>query len=262
MTNLTNTINNPIAKEGFSWNRVKMLYSFYFPTIKNQMIAYAIAAFVVSAASILLTTLNPLFIILVVLAFTAIIYALYWNPIIFSRQNFHLTETILPVSGNEKVVFYFSYSFIIIPLIVIGSAILGGLVTYLFPDSRELINKILNFEIPAEVLDAFNSQSFGTSYIISTIATWYEMVITSLFAVVYFKKNKALMAIILTFAVSMVTGIIGGITGFIIGFDEINYADTATLSMDSVLVFSIIVTMIFNIAMTYFTVRTIKYRQI
>lgn len=261
MTELTKTIDNPILNNGFSWNRVKMLYSFYFPTIKNQMIAYAIAAFVVSAASILLTTLNPLFIILVVLAFTAIIYALYWNPIIFSRRNFHLTETILPVSGNEKVVFYFSYSFLIIPIIVIGAAILGALVTYLFPDSRELINKILNFEIPAEVLDAFNSQSFGTAYIISTIATWYEMVVTALFAVVYFKKNKALMAFILTFAVSMVTGIIGGVAGFIIGFDEINNS-TNSLSMDSVIIFSIIITMIFNVAVSYFTIRTIKYRQL
>lgn len=262
MTELTKTIDNPILNDGFSWNRVKMLYSFYFPTIKNQMIAYAIAAFVVSAASILLTTLNPLFIILVVLAFTAIIYALYWNPIIFSRRNFHITETILPVSGNEKVVFYFSYSFIIIPLIVIGATILGGLVTYLFPDSRELIDKIFNVELPAEVLDAFNAKSFGTTYIISVLATWYEMVITSLFAVVYFKKNKALMAIILTFAVSMVTGIIGGITGFIIGFDELNSTNSTPLSMDSALIFSIILTMIFNIAMTYFTVRTIKYRQV
>lgn len=261
MTDLTNTINNPISKEGFSWNRVKMLYSFYFPTIKNQMIAYAIATFIVSAASILLTTIDPLFIILVALAFTAIIYALYWNPIIFSRRNFHLTETILPVSGNEKVVFYFSYSFIIIPLIVIGTAILGALVTYLFPDSRELIDRILNIDLPPEVSAAFNVQSFGLAYLISVVATWYEMVITSLFAVTYFKKNKALMAIILTFAVSMVTGIIGGISGFIFGYDEYN-SNSGSLSMDNILNFSIVITMIFNVAMTYFTIRTIKYRQI
>lgn len=262
MTELTNTIVNPNQKDGFSWNRVKMLYSFYFPTIKNQMIAYAIAAFIVSSASILLTTLNPLFIILVVLAFTAIIYALYWSPIIFSRRNFHLIETILPVSGNEKVVFYFSYSFLIIPIIVIGAAILGALVTYLFPDSRELIDKILNVELPAEALEAFNAKSFGTAYIISVIASWYEMVITALFAVVYFKKNKALMAIILTFAVSMITGIIGGISGFIIGFEEMSNADTTSISMDGILTFSIAITMVFNVAMTYFTIRTIKYRQL
>lgn len=263
MTELTSSIYNPIQKEGFSWNRVKMLYSFYFPVIKNQMIAYAIGAFIIAFASTLLIALDPLFVILDMLFFTALIYALYWNPIIFSRRNYHLIETILPVSGNEKVTFYFSYSFVVIPLIVIGTIILGAGITYLIPASRELIDKIINFEIPSEVSDALKARSFGVTYIISAIVSWYQMVITSLFAVTYFKKNKALMAIVLTIAISMVSGIIGAIAGFITGFNSaINDIDAPDKFLSNTMFISIIVYLIFDVVMTYYTIHTIKHRQL
>ena len=263
MTELTKTIDNPILKDGFSWNRVKMLYSFYFPTIKNQMIAYAIGAFIISFASILLVSIEPFFILLDALFFVVLIYSLYWCPIIFSRRNYHLIETVLPVSGNEKTAFYFSYSFIVIPLIVICAILLGVGATYLIPASRELIDKMINFEIPPEALDAFQAQSFGSNYIISTIVSWYQMVITSIFAVTYFKKNKALMVFILTIAVSLVSGIIGGVAGFVSGFNSaMHNIDTPDNFMSNIMIFSIAINLIFDIAMTYFTVRTIKYRQV
>lgn len=184
------------------------------------------------------------------------VYALYWNPIIFSRRNYHLIETILPVTGNEKVAFYFIYSFLLIPLITLVGAAAGFGVSYIFPGARELINDIMSTEIPAE----FKSLPNGTtiSYIISVILSAFNMILSSLFGVMYFKKNKALMAIVISVGASIVLGIIGSITSFIFTIEDSGFDGALSFT----LYFSLVLSSIYGAILLYYTIRTIKYRQI
>lgn len=256
MTELTNTINNPIEKKGFSWQRVKMIFDFYLPTTKYQMMAYPIISFVLAFFLLLTISAQSVFLIFIFLGMFGMVYALYWNPIIFSRRNYHLIETILPVTGNEKVAFYFIYSFLLIPLITLVGAAAGFGVSYIFPGVRELINNIMSVEIPAE----FKSLPNGTtiSYIISVILSAFNMILSSLFGVMYFKKNKALMAIVISVGASIVLGIIGSITSFIFRIEDSGFNGALSFT----LYFSLVLSAIYGAILLYYTIRTIKYRQV
>ena len=258
MTELTNTINNPIEKKGFSWRRVKMLFDFYLPTTKYQMMAYPIISFVLAFFLLLTISAQSFFLIFIFLGMFGMVYALYWNPIIFSRRNYHLVETILPVTGNEKLAFYFIYSFLLIPIITIVGAGLGFGASCIFPAVRELINDIMSTEIPAE----FKSLPNGTtiSYIISVILSAFNTILSSLFGVMYFKKNKALMAIVISVGASIVLGIVGSITSFIITINNSGLDFDGALNFT--LYFSLVISAIYGAILLYYTIRTIKYRQV
>ena len=255
--NKTTNINtvNTTKNNSFSCNRVKMLSNFYLPVTKYQMIVYAIAAFAISIISILLTHSSPAPLSLKTKIFTLLIYSLYWCPMIFSVKKYNFTEVSLPISGNEKIAYYFSYSFIIIPLIVICSFLLGVFAMCLFPNYRELINTVMT--------NALNSQQFVGINIIHQILIWYGMVISTLFSMICFKKNKVLMAIIFTIIIVPLFGtnaILGFFEGFFEGYSDGRFID-AIPSMEFIIIASTILTFIYNVIMTYFTARTIKRRE-
>ncbi|MBR5332155.1 MAG: hypothetical protein IKV32_02500 [Muribaculaceae bacterium] len=249
---------SPIYATGFSWNRVKMLFAFYFPILKHQIIAYALAAFLVHAFSLFLIRIESLFWILTLLGYFALLYALYWNPIIFTRRNFHLVETMLPISGNEKVVFYTIYSFVIVPITMLLGIIAATGFMYIFPGTRELIASAFNLEIPEIALKEIAIFKEGIAYIISAIASAIGMIATSLFAVVYFKKNKALMAIILSLGSSIALGIVGSILGFLISLQFSNFNSALNFTIYT----SSFISITYCIVMLYLSIRTIKYRQV
>ena len=251
---------SPIYATGFSWKRVKMLFDFYFPTTKPQIITYAVATFVIHALTLFLVSIESIFLLMTMLGYFALLYALYWNPIIFARRNFHLVETMLPVSGNEKLTFYVIYSFFIIPLTMFLGTFAATAFMYLFPSTRELINSVLNLEIPKHIIDNFEFLSYGTAYIISSIANTIGMIATALFAVVYFKKHKALMAIILSLGASVVLGIVVSLFGFLI---SLQISDSEFVSaMNFTLFSSTGISIIYCTIMLYLSIRSIKYRQV
>ena len=258
MTELTNTINNPIEKKGFSWRRVKMLFDFYLPTTKYQMMAYPIISFVLAFFLLLTISAQSFFLIFIFLGMFGMLYALYWNPIIFSRRNYHLVETILPVTGNEKLAFYFIYSFLLIPIITIVGAGLGFGASCIFPAVREFIDKIMTTGIPADFIPLHNGTTI--SYIISVILSAFNTILSSLFGVMYFKKNKALMAIVISVGASIVLGIVGSITSFIITINNSGLDFDGALNFT--LYFSLVISAIYGAILLYYTIRTIKYRQV
>lgn len=259
MTEFTNTINNPIEKKGFSWRRVKMLFDFYLPTTKYQMMAYPIIAFALVFFAALSISIGSFLVgFFVFVGMFGMLYALYWNPIIFSRRNYHLVETILPVTGNEKLAFYFIYSFLLIPIITIVGAGLGFGASCIFPAVREFIDKIMTTGIPADFIPLHNGTTI--SYIISVILSAFNMILSSLFGVMYFKKNKALMAIVISVGASIVLGIVGSITSFIITINNSGLDFDGALNFT--LYFSLVISAIYGAILLYHTIRTIKYRQV
>lgn len=86
------------------------------------------------------------------------------------------------------------------------------------------------------------------------------MILSSLFGVMYFKKNKALMAIVISVGASIVLGIVGSITSFIITINNSGLDFDGALNFT--LYFSLVISAIYGAILLYYTIRTIKYRQI
>lgn len=262
-TNINKSI--VINKPGFSWERVKMLFRFYFPSLKPQLIAYPLATFVMAVVLLLTIKNELLFGLLATLILLVVSYMLYWNPIIFTRKNYHLTETILPVSGNEKVAFYYIYTFVAIPLLVLASIALGFAVVCLVPGYYDaIINFVTESRFIGEIYNALLDYVSMPGYAMQIVLQFVEMALTALFAVMYFKKSRALMAIALTIGLSTVQGIIAGVAGFIIGIVSGPGEDVALITggIETTMVVSNVIVVVYVAIMLYFTTRTIKHRQL
>lgn len=258
--------NSPIiGKPGFSWERVRMLFQFYLPSLKPQLIAYPLATFVMTVVLLLTIKSELLFGLLATLIMLVVSYMLYWSPIIFTRKNYHLTETILPVSGNEKVAFYYIYAFLAVPLLVLASIALGFAVVCLVPGYYDaIINFVTESRFIGEIYKALSDFVSMPGYAMQIVLQFVEMALTALFAVMYFKKSRALMAIALTIGLSTVQGIIAGVAGFIIGIVSGPGEDVAliTRGIETTMVVSNVIVVVSVAIMLYFTTRTIKHRQL
>lgn len=262
-TNINNSI--VINKPGFSWERVKMLFRFYLPTLKPQLIAYPLATFVMTVVLLLTIKNELLFGLLATLILLVVSYMLYWSPIIFTRKNYHLTETILPVSGGEKVTFYYIYTLVAIPLLVLASIASGFAVVCIVPGYYDaIINFVTDSRFIGEMYKALSDIVSMPGYAMQIVLQFVEMALTALFAVMYFKKSRALMAIALTIGLSTVQGVIAGVAGFIMGIvsgpgEDI---DLITGGIETTMVVSNVIVVVYVAIMLYFTTRTIKHRQL
>ena len=167
----TNAINH------FSWKRVKMLSDFYFPITKYQILAYSIISFLCPIVTIIyaLITTNLSY----NLWFAAFYGMIIGAPFIFKYCNYPKLETTLPVSGNEKVTFYFIYTFFIIQATLIISIALGIAVMYMFPGSRELAIQVANINFTPITLETICGHLFI-----------FLILLTSLMATFKFKNHK------------------------------------------------------------------------
>lgn len=255
MTHTDNTICSPILDNGFSWKRVKMLANFYAPTTQKQILAYSGISFFFTVLLIFLVTINSSNVLWGILAHFVISYMTYWSPLIFTRRDFQLIETTLPVSGNEKVAYYFIYTYVIIPASVLIPTALGVALMYIFPDSRELINKVISLNLPQGLLNIIES---GLAYILSLVINTFLMISIALFAVCRFKKSKALMAIIMSLGFSFISGTIAGIIGVIAGIHDLDFDSTFSVTLNISTIFTLIIVSI----ATYYTIKAIKHRQL
>ncbi|MBQ7853460.1 MAG: hypothetical protein IJ352_00350 [Muribaculaceae bacterium] len=258
MTHTDNTICSPILDNGFSWKRVKMLANFYARTTRKQIITYSGISFFFTVLLIFLVTINSSNALWGILAHFVISYMTYWSPLIFTRRDFQLIETTLPVSGNEKVAYYFIYTYVIIPASVLIPTALGVALMYIFPDSRELINNVISLNLPQKLLNIIKSANIGLAYLLSLVINTFLMISIALFAVCHFKKSKALMAIIMSLGFSFLSGVITGIIGVIAGIHDLDFESTFSVTLNISTIFTLIIVSI----ATYYTIRAIKHRQL
>ena len=176
MTNAIN-ITDANAINRFSWKRVKMFADFYSPITKYQILAYSIISFLCPIVTIIyaLITTNLSY----NLWFAAFYGMIIGAPFIFSYHNYHKIGTTLPVSGNEKITFYFIYTFFILQATLVTSIALGIAVMYMFPGTRDLAIQVANINYTPITLETICGHLF-----------LFLILATSLLATFKFKKHK------------------------------------------------------------------------
>ena len=140
---MTNAINTTEANaiNRFSWKRVKMLFDFYLPITKYQMIAYASISFSYPIIYVIQQLVVPNVDLSSFWRYI-ILSMILWAPSIFNIRNFRKIATTLPVSNNEKTLFYFIYIYLIIPATILIPPILGIVSTDIFTDASNIFTQI------------------------------------------------------------------------------------------------------------------------
>ncbi len=198
------------VRNGFSWHRVGLLYRYYGTIVNKQTLIY----FIISALCAVLTLL-PLPEVIQVSFFTLIwtvlplIYTL--APCAFGQQTSSpIVERLIPARTSEKLTFFISYLFIVLPLVVYALPLMAMWLYNQIPSVQtpEMLTLLdLKANSPA-VLRIFN--------IIDSAAT----VLLCLLVVENSRRNKIFKGIIAVIAFNFIIGMLGAIRGFVFVFQE------------------------------------------
>lgn len=112
------------ATDRFSWNRVRMVGRYYYPSLRRQLIIYPL----VSVATIIISALFNHYKINMFLPGTLTLilsFMLYWGPVVFTSHSCRELEVSLPAKRSEKATFILLYTFIAIPLLAYGPYYIG-----------------------------------------------------------------------------------------------------------------------------------------
>lgn len=243
MATAINTISRDSTNH-FSWKRVKMLSDFYSPITRYQIIAYSLISFLCPIATIIyaLITSNLSY----NLWFAAFYGMIIGAPFIFQYNNYSKIETTLPVSGNEKVTFYFIYTYIILQATLVSSIALGIAVMYILPYTRELAIQVININYGPITLETICGHLF-----------LFLVLSSSLLASFKFKKLKFVKAVALDIVLIITIFSICYFLGLFIG----GFKFDPTMHIPSYCIL-ITLTTITNIIIVYFIIDAIKHRQL
>lgn len=112
----------------FQWARVMAVARYYWPRLRNQVIAYPLVSLVVFALMILLDKAGAGMLGDMLYGLTG--YLVMFGAIaLVTRHDFDVT-TVLPAKGSEKCVFILFYALVAIPLLVYAPGNLLSLIVY------------------------------------------------------------------------------------------------------------------------------------
>lgn len=106
----------------FSWDRVVRIGEFYFPALRMQVILYPVVALVLYGLTLLghYTFGNTIGILSGGLSSTALSFMFYFAPVVLTRRDARIVETMLPATTAEKSVFMLGYFMVVIPVLSFG----------------------------------------------------------------------------------------------------------------------------------------------
>ncbi len=260
----------------FSWRRVYKFGMMYKPSIRAQLIIYAVIIVLVYLCMLLtrkMTSDLELNIGFYTLLSVVVAYLLYVGPLGFARRDDSLM-TQVPAKVSEKFAFYMIYSLIVIP--VFTEAIWFAL-NY----GMGIFNSDANIECFART---FIAEEYGLDFSSSTIALTAintiiqsaAIIITVAYVVLRSSSHRVLKGVLTPLGLLFALGIISGIGGVIVALLEISkgtfpahdeaatndfangiisYMSTLSMAVDAILLCYIVL-------MWYITFSMLKKRQI
>lgn len=206
----TNISDTPPITEGFSWHRVGQLYRYYSSVTHKQTLIY----FIISAVCAVLTLLPVPEIIqtgFYTLTWTAlsVIYSL--AACAFGQQCASpIVERLLPARTSEKMTFFLTYLFIVMPLAVFALPT-GAL--WLYGQIPSIQTKEMLFILEIKNSNPLIIQGFN---ILGTIV----IVLVCLLVVLHARTNKIFKGVIAVIVCNIIISIFGAIEGITFAFKE------------------------------------------
>lgn len=207
--------------DSFSWKRSAGMYHMYGRSIKRQLLLYGCLILAIYLLVVAIASYNADYIA----SYSAFIFIMgfmiYVSPVVFSGRDDSLMSQI-PVSPKEKMVFYFGYSLIVVPVFIQGLWWLlcnaGGLVFSVGNVDKIVADTKVYYNM------SFDNGVFVLMYVLNIIQTAF-LIIISLLVVFTTHKHRLLTCLLSSVGalvgfgiISMIAGIIAGLNG---AFDKI-----------------------------------------
>lgn len=245
----------------FSWRRAWAISSLYEPTIKWQLIIYAIVSAFTGGV---VYTLNAtvLGILSMGLFGTVTNLMLYFGPLVFARKSNPVVETTLPATNAEKCTFYILYSLVVIPLVLNIPYYIVLLTGNLIHPVAETFQEILSLQ------SSMITKSYGLS-----ILSFAMPISVCLYTLMASEKNRIVKAVLWTIGVNVAIGLIGGIYGVVMALTgpQIDPEDASAAyhlgeilgsGFNTLIILSSLASAAVSAVMIWLTCRKISYRQL
>lgn len=194
---------NVLSSSGFSFRRVWAYASYYMPRLKWELLIYA-GISLICAILCLIPAIDDVQMIFFVGAWTVLPILFYCGPLIFATgPDTRIINRLIPVSAAEKMVFYYTYILIVVPVVV-----------FLLP----LISAWIYMSCPAlqteKLLMLYQTKfnSWGILFLINIVGGMF-VVQACFWSVEHFQHNRMLMGIVAVIVANIFMGILGGIIG-------------------------------------------------
>lgn len=188
--------------------RVWAYAAYYMPRLKWELLIYGLISFL-CAVVCLIPAIEDVQVALFVGAWTILPILFYCGPLIFATgPDTRIINRLMPVSAAEKMVFYYLYILVAIPLTVYLLPMLAAWV-YLSCPSLQTEKMIVLYEA--------KFHSWGILWIINLVGGIF-VAQACLWAVEYFRQNRMLMGIVAVIVSNIILGMMGGIIGIAAAF--------------------------------------------
>lgn len=263
----TTITHNTPATDRFSWKRVAMVGRYYYPTLRLQIILYPLISLAVGIAtySTKLWYYSALIEAFYGILSVALSFMYYWAPTVFSRSNGRAIEVMLPARSSEKSTFIVLYT-------LVGVSAMVWLPQLLCYIAFTLISGDSSIFSAYDMLHLTTGERIAAGLFSALQAL--VPICTCLLAVFAYKKSRVAMGILWSI-ISMIgmalLGIIYSIayiaSNGVERLSSIDYNGTDALEQITHIMSSLIYaggafSLIYVLAIIWFTVRTIHKTQI
>lgn len=195
----------------FSWHRWIMLWQYYLPQLKRQLISYPLASLALSLC-LLLPLSGPKQLTIYTRVYIALSWMLAFAPIVFAKfGDSRIIDRLIPALPLEKLLFYLVYLLIAVPLMIMVFPFLSTVIYLHWPaiQTPDMI-RALNLRMGIMHFNVLMNLTGNASIIL----TCFYFVMTS-------RRNRLLKGIIGAFVAYVVLSVIGGVMGYYFGISYV-----------------------------------------
>lgn len=266
-TMITYTMRRP---SGFSFARVVEFGRYYYPRLKRQMLLYVLLSLALGLLC-LIPGSQDMQVGLFTIVWTVLPMLYYCSPLIFAKgADTRIIDRLLPVTALEKMVFFYFYLLIVIPILTFFIPWICGEIYIHTPD------------LQTEIVKEFYSQKFGMGTNMITFINLAGLLLITLgcFLVVeWVRHNRILWGIVTVIGANTIIGIIGVIIGGAAAFkaglhdglagkESINQEELVENMLDAIgqpnalTISALVVEAVIVLAIIYMTYRVIKRKNL
>lgn len=194
-----------LSTPGFSFQRVWAYASYYMPRLKWELLIYAGISLICSLIC-LIPAIDDVQMIFFVGAWTILPILFYCGPLIFATgPNTKIINRLIPVSAAEKIVFYYVYLLVVVPIVVFLLPLISAWI-YMSCPALQTENMLMLYQT--------KFHSWSILFFINILGGIF-VVQACFWCVEYFQHNRMLMGIVGVIVANIFMGILGGIIGIV-----------------------------------------------
>lgn len=269
MDTSANTISS--SSQNFNFDRIELVARYYTPSLNAVYVAYPLISLVLGILSYWVARYGAIGSVFATFFISPLAFMLYLGPLALARKSNQTIEALIPATWQEKSTFALLYTFIVLPILTYAP----------FALIRYVVCPLLFGQTEDFTLSFYNdllAKTYGVTYYLAiafSVLQYFVPTITCLYSVTHRRNNRVGMSIVWSLVSWIGLSFVSGIVAIVITLmnipmlRDLNTHDAEALVSERLadnllvptLIISGVISVIYIIAMTCLTIRSIRKSQ-